>query len=105
MEGCLYRKTIDNRYYLITATATYTYIAVEFETFSNCFIQNENFEKIFENVKFTATNIKQLLDNFDTFNGNIDYSNLDELNQIIYNGRMHIIKNWMDIYNFAAGRF
>lgn len=105
MEGCLYRKTIDNRYYLITTKATYTYIAVEFETFSNCFIQDENFNETFEKVKFTAENIKQLLDNFNTFNGNIDYNNLDEFNQIIYNQRMHIIKNWMDIYNFAAGRF
>ena len=42
MEGCLYRRC--DKYYLINTIATYNYIAVEFDTFISCFIQNENFD-------------------------------------------------------------
>jgi hypothetical protein len=103
MEGCLYRKC-DNKYYLINTIATYNYIAVEFETFISCFIQNENFDIKYELIDFNSYNVKMLLDNYEEFQEFIDYSNLDDFNTITYNQKIYIIKNWKDVFNFVAGR-
>jgi hypothetical protein len=103
MEGCLYRKC-DNKYYLINTIATYNYIAVEFESFISCFIQNENFDIKYELVHFNPYNVKMLLDNYEEFQEFIDYSNLDDFNTITYNQKIYIIKNWKDVFNFVAGR-
>jgi hypothetical protein len=103
MEGCLYRKC-DNRYYLINTIATYNYIAIEFDTFISCFIQNENFNVKYELIEFNSANVKMLLDNYDEFNGYIDYGNLDEFYHISYNDKIYIIKSWRDVFNFVAGR-
>jgi hypothetical protein len=103
MEGCLYRKC-DNRYYLINTIATYNYIAVEFDTFISCFIQNENFNVKYELIEFNSNNVKMLLNTYDEFKGYIDYENLDEFNRITYNEKIYIIKNWRDVFNFVAGR-
>jgi hypothetical protein len=105
MEGCLYQKYDEVKYYLITRAATYTVIAVEFESFISCFIQNENFDTYFKQIEFNSTNIKHLLQNYHEFNDLIDYSNLNDFNTIIYNNKVYIIKNWKDVFNFAAGRF
>ena len=103
MEGCLYRKC-DNRYYLINTIATYNYIAIEFDTFISCFIQNENFNVKYELIAFNSNNVKMLLNTYDEFKGYIDYENLDEFNRITYNKKIYIIKNWRDVFNFVAGR-
>ena len=103
MEGCLYRKC-DNRYYLINTIATYNYIAIEFDTFISCFIQNENFNVKYELIEFNSNNVKMLLNTYDEFKGYIDYENLDEFNRITYNKKIYIIKNWRDVFNFVAGR-
>jgi|688.fasta_scaffold760219_2 hypothetical protein len=103
MEGCLYKNN-DNKYYLINTTATYNHIAVEFETFSSCFIQNENLNETFTKIKFSAKNMQEILDSYDEFNGYIDYSDLNEFNHIAYYNKIYIIRNWTDVYNFVAGR-
>lgn len=103
MEGCLYQK-YDTKYYLISRIATYNNIAVEFETFNSCFIQNENFSEKYELIEFNSNNIKKLLAKYNDFNELIDYSNLNDFNTIIYNQNIYIIKNWTDLFNFAAGR-
>lgn len=100
-EGCLFKSSNYN-YYLINSIATYTMLAVEFGTFKNCFIQIEDFD--YELIEFNSTNIKKLLDNYDEFNDYISYSNLKEFNYIIYNNKTYYIRNWTDVFNFAAGR-
>ena len=102
MEGCLYRRC--DKYYLINTIATYNYIAVEFDTFISCFIQNENFDIKYELIDFNAYNVNMLLNNYIEFSDCIDYSNLDDFNTITYNQKIYIIKNWKDIFNFVAGR-
>ena len=104
MEGCLYQK-YDDKYYLISRVATYTVVAVEFETFISCFIQNENFDQNFKHIEFNSNNIKNILQNYEEFNDLIDYSSLNDFNTIIYNDKIYIIKSWNDVFNFAAGRF
>lgn len=102
MEGCLYRKC-DNIYYLINTTATYNYIAIEFGSFISCFIQNQNFDVKYDLIEFNSHNVQLLLDNYEEFNGYIDYSNLNDFNTITFNQKIYIIKNWKDLFNFAAG--
>ena len=104
MEGCLYQK-YDDKYYLINRAATYTVVAVEFESFVSCFIQNENFDEQFKHIEFNSNNIKNLLQNYEEFNDLIDYSSLNDFNRIIYNDKIYIIRSWKDVFNFAAGRF
>ena len=104
MEGCLYIKNDSNTYYLINIAATYNYIAVEFGTFISCFLQNENFDVKYELIEFNVQNMKMLLDNYEEFDGLIDYSNLNDFNTITYNQKIYIIKNWKDLFNFVAGR-
>lgn len=106
MEGCLYKK-YDDKYYLIHRIAMYNYIAVEFESFISCFIQNENFDDKYSMIEFNSKNIKNLLEQYDEFNeinGLIDYSNLNDFNTITYNKKIYIIKNWSDLFDFVAGQ-
>lgn len=102
MEGCLYKNNSTDTYYLINSIATYTMLAVEFETFKNCFIQIDNFD--YELIQFNLTNIKNLLDKYTEFNSYIDYSNLSDFNIISYNNRNYYIRSWLDVFNFATGR-
>jgi hypothetical protein len=101
MEGCLY-KSNDDKYYLIEQIAMYNNIAVEFESFRRCFIQNENFDKNFSLVDFNSENIKILLDNYG--GGYIDYSDLNDFKIITYNRKNYIIENWSDLFDFVAGQ-
>ena len=103
MEGCLYRR-YDDKLYLISRTATYNYVVVEFETFNSCFIMNKYFNDNFELVEYNSSNIKLILDDFEEFKDLIDYSNLNDFNTIIYNDKNYIIKTWKDLFNFVAGR-
>ena len=102
MEGCLYKNNSTDTYYLINSIATYTMLAVEFETFKNCFIQIDNFD--YELIQFNLTNIKNLLDKYTEFNSYIDYSDLSDFNIISYNNRNYYIRSWLDVFNFATGR-
>ena len=97
MEGCLYKNNSTDTYYLINSIATYTMLAVEFETF-----QIDNFD--YELIQFNLTNIKNLLDKYTEFNSYIDYSNLSDFNIISYNNRNYYIRSWLDVFNFATGR-
>ncbi len=101
-EGCLYKKDIDNTYYLINSIATYTMLAVEFGTFKNCFIQKEEFD--YELIEYNPDNIKNLLDNYSEFKDYINYADLKDFNIIIYNDKNYYIRSWLDVFNFAAGR-
>lgn len=103
MEGCLYKSNIDVSYYLVNSVAAYTVIATEFETFNSKFISIDNIYN-FDEVKFSAKNIKSILDNYIEFK-DIDYTWLDEFNELIYNRKVYVIKNWTNLYNFVAGRF
>jgi hypothetical protein len=85
----------------------YNYIAIEFESFISCFIQNENFYDNYSIIDFNSKNVKNLLQQYDEFNeknGFIDYSNLNEFNTITYNQKIYIIKNWSDLFDFVAGQ-
>lgn len=103
MEGCLYKSNIDVSYYLVNSVAAYTVIATEFETFNSKFISIDNIYN-FDEVEFSAKNIKSILDNYTEFK-DIDYTWLDEFNELIYNRKVYVIKNWTNLYNFVAGRF
>jgi len=103
MEGCLYKSNIDVSYYLVNSVAAYTVIATEFETFNSKFISIDNIYN-FDEVEFSAKNIKSILDNYIEFK-DIDYTWLDEFNELIYNRKVYVIKNWTNLYNFVAGRF
>ena len=103
MEGCLYKSYIDVSYYLVNSVAAYTVIATEFETFNSKFISIDNIYN-FDEVEFSAKNIKSILDNYIEFK-DIDYTWLDEFNELIYNRKVYVIKNWTNLYNFVAGRF
>lgn len=102
MEGCLYKSSIN--YYLVNSVAAYTVIATEFETFNSKFISIDNIYE-FDEIEFSAKNVKNILDNYIEFKDKIDYTWLDEFNEIIYNRKVYIIKNWTNLYNFVAGRF
>lgn len=104
MEGCLYKSNTDVSYYLVNSVAAYTVIATEFETFNSKFISMDNIYE-FDKIDFSAKNIKSILDNYTEFKDNIDYSWHDEFNEIVYNRKVYIIKNWTNLYNFVAGRF
>jgi hypothetical protein len=99
-EGCLYKG--NNNYYLISSIASYTMLAIEFETFKNCFIQKEDFD--YELIHYTPNNIKELLDNYEEFKDYINYSALNDFNIITYNNKNYYIRSWLDVFNFAAGR-
>ena len=103
MEGCLYKSNIDVSYYLVNSVAAYTVIATEFETFNSKFISIDNIYN-FDEVEISAKNIKSILDNYIEFK-DIDYTWLDEFNELIYNKKVYVIKNWTNLYNFVAGRF
>ena len=100
MEGCLYQK-YDNKYYLIDQIGMYNYIAVEFESFISCFIQNENFDKKYTLIDFNSENVKKLLESYEGF---IDYSDLSDFNTITYNRKNYIIRDWSDLFDFVAGQ-
>jgi hypothetical protein len=99
-EGCLYKG--NNNYYLISSIASYTMLAIEFETFKNCFIQIEDFN--YDYIPYTVHNIKILLDNYEEFKDYIDYSDFKDFNIISYNNKNYYIRSWLDVFNFAAGR-
>jgi hypothetical protein len=100
MEGCLYKR-FDDKYYLIDQIGMYNYIAVEFDSFDSCFIQNENFADKYTLIEFNSENIKKLLE---TYEGYIDYSDLNDFNTITYNRKNYIIRNWSDLIDFVAGQ-
>lgn len=104
MEGCLYKSNNNLSYYLVNNVATYSVIAIEFETFKSRFIAKDILCD-FDEIKFCAKNVKDILDNYNEFRDNIIYTWLDDYNEIIYNSKVYIIKNWTNLFNFVAGRF
>lgn len=101
MEGCLYK--YNDKYYYINNIASHNMLALEFGTFKSCFIKKDNDN--YEIIDFNPDNIQQLLDDYDEFKNYINYSNLKDFNQIDYNERNYYIRSWLDVFNFAAGRF
>lgn len=99
MEGCLYKENDD--YYLITNIANYNILVLNFETLTTKFISKDNFK--YDIVDYNTNNIKMLLDVYEEFKDNIDYSNLKDFNHIIYNDRVYYIRSWIDVFDFAAG--
>jgi len=102
MEGSLYCSV--SSYYLINSVASFNVIVVEFETFNNKFISKENLHQ-FDEIKFNAKNVKSILDNYSEFRDHIDYDLLDDYNELIFNQKFYIVKNWTGLFNFVAGRF
>ena len=45
-----------------------------------------------------------VLDSYDEYKDNINYSNLKDFNQIVYNERIYYIRSWLDVFDFASGR-
>lgn len=99
-EYPLYMK--DNKYYLLIDRAINYNIAVEFITYNNKFISNNELKNDYILVEFNENNLKILLKNI--FN-NIVYNELSEFNYIIYYEKIYKLNNWLDVFNFSAGRF
>jgi hypothetical protein len=106
MEGCLYKSNddVDMNYYLINSVATYNVVAIEFESFNSRFISKDRLFD-YNEIAFSAANVKAILDNYVEFKDNIDYSWLDDYNEVVFNNKVYIIKNWINLFNFVACRF
>jgi hypothetical protein len=102
MEGSLYYS--GSGYYLINSVASFNVIVVEFETFSSKFISKENLQQ-YDEIKFNAENVKSILDNYSEFRNNIGYDLLDDYNELVFNKKFYIVKNWTGLFNFVACRF
>lgn len=99
MEGCLYKN--NNNYYLITNIASYYILVLEFQTLKSYFISKDTFDNDYEIVDYNCDNIQIILNQ--DFKDNINYSNLKDFNQIIYNKRIYYIRSWFDVFEFASG--
>lgn len=102
MQGEVYKCTNTGKYYLINSIGTYNYLVIEFETFSSRFIEIDNFNKKYQNIKLDTINLKDLLDNYAIFNNLINYNDFKDFRQIKYKNQIYVIKNWYDVFNFAA---
>lgn len=100
MEGCLYKK--DDKYYLINNIAAYYILVLEFETLNSYFISKDKFD--YDIIEYNSNNIRMVLDSYDEYKDNINYSNLKDFNQIVYNERIYYIRSWLDVFDFASGR-
>jgi hypothetical protein len=101
MEGYLYESNVG--YYLINSSATYNVVGIEFGTFENKFITKDDIHTNYSLVQFNGENVKNILDMYDIYLNNIDYSRFDSYNELSYNGKVYIIKGWYDFYKFVSG--
>jgi len=100
MEGCLY-KYADN-YYLVSGVASYFIMVKDFANFSERFIQKEEILNHYNLIDFNSKNVMMLLDTYEKFEDKINYANLKDFHQIIYNDRKYFIRTWNDVYDFIA---
>jgi hypothetical protein len=100
MEGCLYKHVGSDNYYMVCGVGSYFILVKDFNDFGERFIQKDEIALNYKSIDFNSNNVKQLLDNYDRFEGNINYSNLKDFYLIIYNDRKYFIRTWKDIYEF-----
>ena len=101
MEGCLYKQYLTDSYYLVSGVASYFILVKDFVIFSERFIQKDEFHMHHSLIDYTPDNIKMLLDSYEKFENNVDYANLKDFYQIIYENRKYFIRTWNDVYEFV----
>jgi hypothetical protein len=74
----------DNNYYIITNKAINYNVALEFDTFSNILISNEDLSQ-FLYIEFNEKNLKEFLN---MYSYNYNYIN-------------YKFNNWLDVFNFT----
>jgi hypothetical protein len=92
MDYPLYMK--NDNYYLITNKGNYYNIALEYMTFKNKLICNEELSS-FKLIEFNQENIKELLKDY-----KIDFKDFDDFNYILFNNNLYKFNNWMDVFKF-----
>ena len=102
MEGTLYY--IDDEYHLINTIGESYCVALEFKTFKNKIILNENLKLRGIEVILNQENLSNILSSINEFK-DINYDSFDLNGYIIYNSQIVKIQNWKNVFNFMAGRF
>ena len=102
MEGSLYY--IDDEYHLINTVGEAYSVALEFKTFKNKIILNENLKLRGILFELNQENLKNMLSPIKEFE-NITYDSFDLNGYIIYNSQIIKIQNWRNVFNFIACRF
>lgn len=97
MEYNLYLN--NNNYFLITNKAINFSIALEFKTFNNKIISNEELEK-YSLVEFNEENLNIVLKYL-----NIDLNDIKHNNYIKINNKIFKFNNWLDVFNYSTGRY
>lgn len=86
----------NDNYYLITNKGVNYNIALEFTTFNNKIISNEDLNEL-KMIDFNEENIKILMKNF-----NMDLSDFENYNFIKIKNNIYKINNWLDVFNLCA---
>ncbi len=103
MSFSLYQN--KNSYYLITQRGNCYNIAIEFGTFNNKIISNEDLSS-YEEIELTSDNIIKLfssINKLDIIDIN-DFNNFKYNKCIGFNGSFYYINNWRDIFNLTIGK-
>jgi len=86
----------NDNYYLITNKGVNYNIALEFLTFNNKIISNEELIEL-KLIEFNEENIKILMKNLI-----IDLSNFEDYHFIKIHNNIYKINNWLDVFNLCA---
>lgn len=86
----------NDNYYLITNKGMNYNIALEFLTFNNKIISNDELIEL-KLIDFNIDNIKLLMNNF-----NMDLSDFEDYHLIKINNNIYKINNWLDLFNLCA---
>lgn len=100
----LYMK--NSNYYVIINKGDYNNIGVEFKTFNQKFINNDDLRSYLL-MDFNEENLKEVLK--ELFKGsnnfeNMNFDNFDLCRNIIFSNNIYKLNNWLDVLNFSAGR-
>jgi len=96
----------NNKYYVIINKGDYNNVCVEFQTFNQKFINNDDLTS-YTFIEFNEENLKNVFKEiFKDTNilVNIDFYDFDYYINIIYSNNIYRLNNWKDVLNFSAGR-
>jgi len=102
MNNSLYMK--DSKYFLITNKGTSYNIALEFLTYNNKIISNDDLNCYYIIIDFNEENLKMIFNNIGIFNS-IDFKDFKEYNYILYYDKIYKLNNWLDVFQFMANKF
>lgn len=86
----------NHNYYLITNKGINYNIALEFTTYTNKIISNDELIEL-KLIEFNQDNIKILMKNFI-----MDLSDFDDYHLIKIHNNIYKINNWLDVFNLCA---